>query len=627
MATGGTAEILEKIGERHLECSICYKRFTDPKILNCIHSFCLTCLKYLRESQDPLAVKIQCPLCRRDTELGRNGVEDLPTNFTLSALVEEFAIQEQLLQGQGSEIKCQCCEGKSQAVSFCMDCAHFLCKDCQNVHESLARTKSHQTYMIALLQSGEIAYKSKLREDPKCVQHPYQNLNIYCNTCQQLICTTCSVLKHEKHSCVDISESFDKCKQEIEGLLADAVKKKTELKKTKKNISKAHKKLDTMFEATNKKISQKADKEVARIREMEQKLKQEAKEIYQDRVKTLQTAEDTNNTQLNVAELTLDEMNQLLAQEIKAEILDLKQKLVQYLQGILKEEPIYLPEKLHFIDFHEGDANSLGQLVLEDTWILATELDCGNSRINSVASFSDNDIVTINGRYMHKHLLAYVPTNNPKVPFVSHKLPGKLFDVKHPHKVAVNSVDHLIVLDGPAVKTFSREYQLLHQFQPGTDLYIEPTCLAVDEDNLIAVGFKAREEISLHNSDGTLIRKLPAPMIGDQLAVSNKRLVYVNNTESRLICKDYNGEDLFYEEIRHPRTVCCDIHGNIYVATGEHSLMNRSQTGDIYQLNPEGKNMKCVKTKCNLCPVTMATTPAGNLVVGGTSKLHIYRRI
>ncbi|XP_022086296.1 E3 ubiquitin-protein ligase TRIM33-like [Acanthaster planci] len=622
MATSATAEVLEQIGERHLKCSICFDRFNEPKLLNCIHSFCLKCLKNLREIQPMGTVKIKCPLCRRYTELERNKVDDLPTNITLSALVEEFAIHEQLLKSQGSEINCQSCEEKNQAILFCTDCTCFLCKDCQKVHERLPGSKSHKIYTMAQLQSGEIAYKSKLREEPKCDKHPDQNLNIYCNTCEQLICTTCSVLKHQKHSCADITEAFDKCKQEIEGLMAKAEKKKKERKKAKEDTAESRKKLDTMFEATNKKISQKADKEVARIREMEQKLKQEAKEIYQDRVKTLETAEDANNAQLKVAQKTLDEVNQLLAQEIKTEILLLKQKFLHSITELTEQEPQTVPEKLHFIDFlaYGETEKTLGRLILEDEWRLEREMVLSRSakrRIISVAVFSNNEIVSVDMERKSdfpKWLVIYSLTRTLKPPFLSTKLViPHIQDLCH---IAVNRLDHLIVLDGRVVKTFSREYRLLHQFQPGTDSGRKPTCLAVDDDNLIAVGYKAKGEISLHNPDGTLIRRLPAPMIDDQLAMSNKRLIYINQVKGKLICTDYLSKKVFNIDINLPVSVCCDSQGTIFVST--------ESPADIHVFSSNGYHTGYVIEASKQYADSMAVTPRGDLVVGGWGLLQIH---
>ena len=141
-----------------------------------------------------------------------------------------------------------------------MDCDHFLCQECQRAHERMAIVKSHQIYTLAQLQSGEITYKSKLRDfTPKCETHTDQNLSLYCNTCEKLVCLMCSVLVHvnPKHSLVDLSEALDKCKQDIAQLVAKVEKSKTELNDALSATEKSRKKLDSMYADTNKKISMK----------------------------------------------------------------------------------------------------------------------------------------------------------------------------------------------------------------------------------------------------------------------------------------------------------------------------------------------------------------------------------
>ncbi|XP_038058810.1 tripartite motif-containing protein 59-like [Patiria miniata] len=94
--------VLAKISEGHLECSICSTRFTEPKMLECLHSFCLECLVELKERLDRYSSRLKCPVCRGETKLKGNNVEELPSNFRLKSLVEEVAKQEELLEGQGS---------------------------------------------------------------------------------------------------------------------------------------------------------------------------------------------------------------------------------------------------------------------------------------------------------------------------------------------------------------------------------------------------------------------------------------------------------------------------------------------------------------------------------------------
>ena len=371
MAASITAHsVLSKISKDHLECPICTNRFEDPKVLDCLHSFCTVCLNELKERQDPQdTFKIPCPLCRQETTLKENGVTDLPNDFKLSALVEEVTLQEKLMEGQGSEVKCQACDDEdNQAVSQCMECNHLLCQECHRQHKRMALMKSHQIYMLAQLRSGEITYKSKIRDYiPKCLKHPDQNLNIYCNTCQQLECTTCTVLDHgnPKHDLISIPEALDKCKQEVAELIAKAEQNKAEIITAMKEASKSRNKLESAFADTKKKISTKVAKELARIREEEQTLEQEADKIFKDRIKTFETAEATNSNEVTQADNKLDEVNRLIAQGSSHEILDLKQKLVHNLDELTGKQPEKVSDRLSIMDF-EADERSLGRLVLQD---------------------------------------------------------------------------------------------------------------------------------------------------------------------------------------------------------------------------------------------------------------------
>ncbi|XP_038054663.1 E3 ubiquitin-protein ligase TRIM71-like [Patiria miniata] len=417
MASNVTAQsVLEKISVDHLECSICTNRFRQPKLLDCLHSFCLQCLQELRQSQDPSGTKLTCPLCRHETMLKGSGVADLPNNFAFSALVEEVTMQEMQLEGQGSEIKCQACDEENQAVSRCMDCDHFLCQECQKAHERLTLMKSHQIYTLAQLRSGEIVYKSKLRDEvPKCGKHPDQNLNVYCDTCEQVICLMCTVLDHEKpkHSCIGLPEAFEKCKKKVEELVAKVGRSKTELNTTIEKTCISRKKLDFMFSNTKKNISEKAGQEVAKIRQEEQKLLKETDRIYQERVTTFEAALAKNSKEVTKTEHKLEEVKQLMNQASCHEILELQQKLLHNLSELTGKQPQQVPDKLTFMDFEEGD-KSLGRLILEEEpkaaakksprparscvkekWELKTEVknfELGNTWIADVAALSTDKL-------------------------------------------------------------------------------------------------------------------------------------------------------------------------------------------------------------------------------------------
>ena len=601
--------------------------------------------------------KIPCPLCRRETLLTENGVTGLPNDFKLSALVEEVTLQEKLMGGQESEVECQNCDDGNKAASRCTDCDHFLCQECQQAHGRMKLMKSHQIYTLAQLQSGEIAIKSKIREYiPKCAKHTDQNLNIYCNTCEQLKCTTCCVLDHanSKHSLVDLPEALDKLKQDVAEQVAQVITHKTELQIAMKETDKSRKKLNSVFAQTNKKISKRADKEYAKIREEEQqirneeqkvkkeeqKLKREAAKIHQDRAKMFETAQATNRTEVTQVQHKLDEVNRLMTQGSCYEILDLKQKLLHNLKEMTQTKPERLPDKLSFLDFEEG-VMSFGRVVqiekpklemdeasirlkdiyLKHKWELKQEI-LEVSFAHSVAAFSNSKIVGTD--IEHNQLYSFVPSGSDS------PITLNFTGLSTPTQAAVNKDDHFIIIDGTEVKIFSKKFKLLHRFKPGRGFNSTPTCIAVDGNNLIAVGYEHRDEITLHNPDGSFIRKMLAPGISGYLTTCNQHLIYTNWQNYKLISVDYNGCLVFSidlidkhdKELWKPTGVICDNDGSIYVAVRKCL----GQSVEILQYSPDGKFIGCaVKGHRHLYGITF--TPDGDLVAAAGDCFQVYQHV
>lgn len=81
--------------EEDLTCSVCYSLFSDPRVLPCSHTFCKTCLDNLLQVSNnysiwrPLRLPIKCPVCRSVVELPPTGVDALPTNVSLRAIIEK----------------------------------------------------------------------------------------------------------------------------------------------------------------------------------------------------------------------------------------------------------------------------------------------------------------------------------------------------------------------------------------------------------------------------------------------------------------------------------------------------------------------------------------------------------
>lgn len=72
--------------ERLTTCPICLDKFRLPKVLPCMHTFCLSpCLTNLVD----LGVRsIRCPECRREHQIPRGGVQAFPSNITMIGVMD-----------------------------------------------------------------------------------------------------------------------------------------------------------------------------------------------------------------------------------------------------------------------------------------------------------------------------------------------------------------------------------------------------------------------------------------------------------------------------------------------------------------------------------------------------------
>ncbi|KAM6223905.1 tripartite motif-containing protein 59 [Rhynchocyon petersi] len=82
--------------EDELTCPICYSIFEDPRVLPCSHTFCRNCLENVLQASGnfyiwrPLRIPLKCPNCRSIIEIAPNGIESLPVNFALRAIIEKY---------------------------------------------------------------------------------------------------------------------------------------------------------------------------------------------------------------------------------------------------------------------------------------------------------------------------------------------------------------------------------------------------------------------------------------------------------------------------------------------------------------------------------------------------------
>ena len=208
-------QALKKL-EDQLTCAICLDAFKDPKLLQCFHVYCKDCLQRLVVTDRQGQLSLRCPTCRQSTLLPpATGVSGLQPAFHIHHLME---IQEALEKvKEPKKVMCEKCTKTTRAATnFCRDCGKFICEKCTEMHSEWEEFSMHEVVSMEQIQSNV-----KQLVPPKkdvilyCSLHPGKELELYCETCGELICHNCTVKKHKDHQYDLVGDTFERHIAEI----------------------------------------------------------------------------------------------------------------------------------------------------------------------------------------------------------------------------------------------------------------------------------------------------------------------------------------------------------------------------------------------------------------------------
>ena len=208
-----TDQALKKLADQ-LECSICLDSFTDPKLLQCFHVFCKDCLEPL-VLRDQHGLSLRCPNCRRSTLIPANGVSGLQPAFHVHHLFEIKDALQKVKQGlEGQKTKCEKCK-KREVNGFCRDCGKFVCEVCMEIHQTWDEYSTHKVISLEQLKSDATEMIPPAKKTLYCSKHPGKELDLFCETDQELICQHCIIKTHRDHQYDLVSEAFPKHRDAI----------------------------------------------------------------------------------------------------------------------------------------------------------------------------------------------------------------------------------------------------------------------------------------------------------------------------------------------------------------------------------------------------------------------------
>ena len=212
-----------------LTCPVCRQLFNNPRFLPCYHFYCEQCLESLQEES-----KISCPECRHKATVPLGGVKLLQSNFFVNRLVGEL-VNKCAKEGD-EEVQCDTCDENDLVIAFCPSCSLFLCEVCYRYHMRDRATRKHATIVLSEIITVP---DQTLVKALQCRAHGSNELPYYCETCNELICTYCTIKEHSGHNHDTVKKMAAKCRHKMNENIAT-------IEKMFKGLSKLHSDIEMM---------------------------------------------------------------------------------------------------------------------------------------------------------------------------------------------------------------------------------------------------------------------------------------------------------------------------------------------------------------------------------------------
>ena len=276
--------------EEQLNCCICLDIYEDPKLLQCFHTYCRKCLVKLVARDQLGDLSLTCPICRQATPVPANGVTGLQSAF------------------QTNEIREDLVKERDRAVS-------------------LEGSKVSATPLTS----------STKKTIPNCFEHVDKERELYCETCEELICLKCALKggKHNNHDYDEIKNAYERYKGEVrpsiepmEGKLNTGKKALAQLDTRRGEVSDQREVIEDGIHNAIRELHQLLD-----IRKTE--LISVLHQITQAKLKDLATKRDEMETIQAQLSSCLDFVRKSLETESQGDVLMMKRNIVKQVKELI----------------------------------------------------------------------------------------------------------------------------------------------------------------------------------------------------------------------------------------------------------------------------------------------------
>ena len=583
-------ESLLKNLKEHVTCSICLDTFTDPKTITCLHTFCCECLKkHALISQKN--GKFRCPECQAEVGLPEaNRFDKLPTSFHQNSLLGLLAVQR---SGDGNEVSCGICKRKSAEISYCFECAKFMCSDCVKAHELFknAGFKGHKVTPVKQFQAEDYEALMKRQSFFPQQYHEREMTRFFCLKCQTCVCQICINTDHKTHEVEPLEKAADSEKANILAR-AELIKEKSKVcSEAIHKFEQTQLELETKLIITKREVSHAADQLIAKIREREREIITTLENTCVSRAEMLNSTKTQLQSLLKQINQAVEFAKNLVQRSSSSDIMQSKPNLEQRFEDLENTPVPALPVNsfVMFAPTSEPENVTLGCIVTSEPTVegLTQDFQAGiETEFVIRPKIHKEQVYKVKCKF-HVEVLV-----EPAVKVGSlttcEKEDGD-FLVKFAPKVpgtfniTVKINDEKNAVSPYTVQVKERLIQVVGELELKGETLEAPSGTAVNSKGLLAVADNEKHCILIFDKEGKLVRKLgcygsnagqlnyPLDVIylnDDNILVADQlnHRIQQFNVQTGNFVKSFGKEGTRDGEFQNPASLCMDGEGRVIVA-------------------------------------------------------------
>ena len=233
--------------ESEVTCPLCLDIFTEPKRLPCDHVYCRECLRGL--ALRSTTGSISCPECRTDIPVPNFDVTVFTTPHQVNRLIEMYQNNLSLAETSTPQVA-TCGVHNSQPLDlYCETCETLVCRDC------IILTCAKKNHVHGFVDEMVKKYQTDLQRQMEPVKHLRQQIS---TALDNIVAADRELERRKEEKLRDIQSTFDAFSEIIERerrYLTESVEsssqKQEDLNSAKRNeISEALKKLNDLIQYT-----------------------------------------------------------------------------------------------------------------------------------------------------------------------------------------------------------------------------------------------------------------------------------------------------------------------------------------------------------------------------------------